>query len=445
MKKKIAIGNFIVLALIIVLCFVFSFVSFKIPGTTLNFKGFLGALPKSLEYTSGITATYEVEIADYYNGSEEEAVDIAINRVHKLLKNDYSESIVEKIGENKIKITVPGNYFNTNNIVGLVEISTSQPSELSALSEEELAEKIDITCEHIKNIEYKAYNGVPGIYIEFTDEGNNELSKIATSEVNIYIYTDKNYDSYFSAVTIDSQVAENGFMFLSGGNIKTKSIAVENSEKLATGLLGVNMSIVGDYSYIENAFATQCVSNQSLFLTIFLSISVVAIIALTFAFLYRKYKELGLVSMLSLASFLALNIIVFSIIENLVLSVGIVFAFIVSYALAFIAHFILLEKISKEYSNGTKFIASFKNGYKKSIASILDIFAPIWFGVLITYFVSYDLLYSISYFMIISILIALFTSLLTFRWFISIYLKINNSKSKKVNFKREVAKNEEIE
>ena len=46
-------------------------------------------------------------------------------------------------------------------------------------------------------------------------------------------------------------------------------------------------------------------------------------------------------------------------------------------------------------------------------------------------------------YMIISIIIGLFTSLLTFRWFISIYLKINNSKAKKVNFKREVANNEE--
>ena len=100
MKKKIAIGNFIVLALIIVLCFVFSFVSFKIPGTVLNFKGFLGAMPKSLEYSSGITATYEVEIADYINASEEEAVNIAINRVHKLLKNDYSEAVVEKVDSN---------------------------------------------------------------------------------------------------------------------------------------------------------------------------------------------------------------------------------------------------------------------------------------------------------------------------------------------------------
>lgn len=443
MKKKIAIGNFIVLALIIVLCFVFSFVSFKIPGTVLNFKGFLGAMPKSLEYSSGITATYEVEIADYFNGSKEEAVDIAINRVHKLLKNDYSEAVVEKVDDNKIRITVPGNYFNTNNIVGFVEISKSQPSELTGLSDEEIAEKMSLTGEHIKKIEYKAYNGIPGIYIEFTASGNEKLKEIATSEVNIYIYTNQNYDSYFSAVSIDSQVAENGFMFLSGGNIKTKSIAVENSEKLATGLLGVNMDLIGDYGYVEEAFATNAIGNQTLLYSILFGVIILAIIAISFAYLYKRFKEMGLVAMLSLASFIVLNLITFSMIENLLLSVGVVLAFAISYGLAFISHVIVLNNISKEYENGTKFIASFKNGYKKSISIILDVFVPIWLGFLLTYFVSFDLLYSVSYFMIISILISVFTTLLTFRWFISIYLRVNNSKSKKVNFKREVVKNEE--
>ena len=157
----------------------------------------------------------------------------------------------------------------------------------------------------------------------------------------------------------------------------------------------------------------------------------------------KKFKEMGLVAMLSLASFVVINLITFSLIENLLLSVSIVLAFAISYILTFISHVIILNNISKEYLNGTKFIASFKTGYKKSIATILDVFAPIWLGFLLTYFVAFDALYSFSYFMIISILISVFTSLLTFRWFISIYLKINNSKSKKVNFKREVVKNEE--
>lgn len=443
MKKKLAIGNFIVLALIIVLCFVFSFVSFKIPGTTLNFKGFLRAIPKSLEYTDGVTATYEVEIAEYFNGSEEEAINIAKNRVHKLLKNDYSESKVEIIDQNKIKITVPGAKFNTNNLVGFVEISLSQPGELSGLTDDELKDKIALNGSHISKIEYRAYNGVPGVYIEFNKSGKEKLATIATSDVNIYVYTDKNYDSYFSAVSINSQVAENGFMFLSGGNLKTKSIAVENAEKLATGLLGVNMTIVGDYNYVSSAFSNQVVSNMSLCLAILFGIVLLLTVGLTFLNLYKKYRELGLVAMLSLSAFVAINFIVFSLIENLVLSVGLCFAFIISYLLAYVMHYIIIEKIRGEYASGTKFLASFKNGYKKSILTIIDLIAPVWVSFLIIYFVSFDLLYAVSYFMIISIIIGLVMSLLAFKWFMVIYLRINNAKHKKVNFKREVIKNEE--
>lgn len=437
MKKKRAIGNFIVLSIIMLLVFVFSFVSFNVPGTTSIFKGFLKSIPQDIEYSDGISATFDLEIADYYNGSESDAFNDTINKVQSLLKNDYSESRVEKYGENQIRVTVPGSYFNTNNIVGFVEFSTSTPDSLSNLTDEERVDKIALNGSMVKTIKYQSYNGQPGVYIEFNKEGKEKFSKLTenagSSAITLYIYTNKNYDSYFSAVSIDSQI-DYGYIFLSGGNIKTKSIAQENASKLSTGLIGTNMKLNGSYEQVENAFATSIISNNKLTLIIFTSIISALVLIGAIIFLCVRYREFGAIAMLSLFSFLCLNILTFAFIENLFMSVSTISAIGLSFALTLVAHIIILEKMRKKFYNGTKFIASCKNGYKESILTIIDSYAPVLIASLISIFVSFNSLYSFFYAFTISLAFGIFTSLLTFRWFIGLYLNINPTKNIKVNF-----------
>ena len=289
----------------------------------------------------------------------------------------------------------------------------------------------------VKTIKYQSYNGQPGVYIEFNKEGKEKFSKLTenagSSAITLYIYTNKNYDSYFSAVSIDSQI-DYGFIFLSGGNIKTKSIAQENASKLSTGLIGTNMKLNGSYEQVENAFATSIISNNKLTLVIFTSIIGALLLIGAIIFLCVRYREFGAIAMLSLFSFLCLNILTFAFIENLFMSVSTISAIGLSFALTFVAHIIILEKMRKKFCNGTKFIASCKNGYKESILTIIDSYVPVLIASLISIFVSFNSLYSFFYAFTISLAFGIFTSLLTFRWFIGLYLNINPTKNIKVNF-----------
>ena len=91
MKKKRAIRNYVLISLFIVIVAVLSFVSFPVVGTTYDFKG-LANIHLGLELGGGVKNTYNLEVADWYDGSDKEAYQETIDRVQFIL-NKYEINV----------------------------------------------------------------------------------------------------------------------------------------------------------------------------------------------------------------------------------------------------------------------------------------------------------------------------------------------------------------
>jgi len=436
MKKKRAIFNFILLTILVMIFLVFSFISVRVPTTNYIFKGFLNGIPNGIEYDGGVMAIYDVETLSEEDNLDN-AIESAMSRVYDLLSKDYNESLVYRYGD-QIKVVVPDETINRNYLVGSVEFSTEQVTKDSNF-------EAKLTGEHIKSAQYMSSNGVASVYIEFKEEGKEILAELTesatqTAPVTLYVYVDKLYDesssspNYYSAVSVGA-VIENGYIQLSGGSsIQTKDAATAFANKIESGKLGINMSINGEENIIEPTLdkATIIISEVGLLL----------IVVVTIAYLIIKYKELGLVSALSMMIFSVLSIVILSLIPIIEISVSTMAGVIISYLAMFVAIVLSNENIKKEYESGKKFTSAFKSGYIKSLPFMIDIFAcMLGFGV-VGIWLATGALKSMANVLLLTSLVGAFVGMLIHRMVCKMYLNINFYDEKKVNFKKAEQANE---
>ena len=85
MKKRRAIRNFVFIGIVLLLLLILTASSFTIPFTDYKFNGFVGGLNRSVDLNGGISATYKVSTADYFEGSIDDARNKAIDRINYLI------------------------------------------------------------------------------------------------------------------------------------------------------------------------------------------------------------------------------------------------------------------------------------------------------------------------------------------------------------------------
>ena len=216
MKKKAALSYFITLSILIMISFVFSFVSLPLPTSNYTFKGFLRSIPKGIDFGGGSMAIYDIE-KDHFEGTDAEAMSATLGKLSSLLNKKYSEPRISQVGKNQIKVVVPGGSFapsiNTNYIVGAIEISTEHLHNHDHDHDHghDHDEHAPLNGSHIDHVKYVSANGVPTVWIEFTDEGKGILEDItkdfsSSSEGTIYLYTDKDYDNPLLQVKLTTPV-----------------------------------------------------------------------------------------------------------------------------------------------------------------------------------------------------------------------------------------------
>ncbi len=439
MKKRAALGYFITLSILIVISFVFSFVSIPLPTTNYIFKGFLNSIPKGVDFGGGAVAIYDVE-KDHFDGSNAKAMNLTLSKLSELLNKNYNEPRILQVGDNQIKVIVPATNINSNYLVGTIEISTEDLSEVDHTGDHDHAAHAQLNGSHIDKVLYVSANGNPTVKIDFTEEGKAILHEMtegfsSSAEGTVYLYADKNYESPLLQVNLSSPV-ENGYIQLSGGSLTTRANAEEVVGKIQSGKLGINMARVGEVETIDPIFAPAVVT--------LIQLSLFLIIILSFIYLYLRYRELGLVAILSLSVFLSLSFIIMPFFNFIVLSMATIIGAIMLYLSVFLLHVLFIENIRRDYESGKKFAPSFKSGYLKTIPTLIDFFSVTLIFSIFGFAIAGGVIKSISSIILPGSVIAAFVLFLVFRGLTKWYLVLNNSKYNKVNFNKAGAENEEI-
>ena len=427
MKKRRAIRNFVFIGIVLLLLLILTASSFTIPFTDYKFNGFVGGLNRSVDLNGGISATYKVSTADYFEGSIDDARNKAIDRINYLIAKYYGDGRVNKVGDDKINITIADTQISSNLTVGMIEMKEKAGEPTDG--------ELVITGQHIKKVYYKNVNNQNGVVIEFNKQGTelyrqltSKLASSSTSGGTMYIYINKDYDNAFTQLTV-SQEDNSGLMYLSSESMTTKKTTEVYCEKLKSCMLGINMTQDGVAYEVSPIMgkATQY---------IILGVAIALIVGL-FATLICLYRYLGLLACVSLIFNIMLPLVfvpVFDIQFSLVSAFGYMFAFI----LATIMHLVIMEQIRINYAGGKKLFASIKAGYKTGLFVNLYIMAVVGVPSILLAIICPGVVRSLCANIVFGLIVSAFTSLVVFRALIANYNAFNSTKGRKFNFKQEV-------
>ena len=423
MKKKIYKRNFIALAVLACLLLVFTVIGFDIPFTTNTFKGFAKSINTGLDFGDGTRAVYTVTKADYSKFSDETFMDEGVDLVQKFALQKYTEANVYRVGEDQIVIEVPDTAIPQNISIGKLEIKTEASEEAET----------HLNGSHIKEAKFQMNGADYGVLITFTEEGANLMKEMTSSAsessaVNIVFCLNSEYEN---AMKVSTQNAVNdGYVYFTMANKESAKLfasCIENSR------YGINLVQDGDSVAIY--------SNVTTFGKVVCTTIVCLLLIGSFVYLILKFKDLGWVSSLAMMFFALFNVITFALISSFRLTMGSYLGMILGYVVTFFTVNILLEKIKSEFESGKKFIASFKSGYLKSLSTNIDIFAIAIIFSVICLIMTTGSVYSFALSFLINCLYGALTSLAIMLWFTKMYLKVNNTNPKKVNFRKEVSDN----
>ena len=421
MKKKRAIRNYVLISIFIVVTLLLTFISCPVPGTTYNFMG-LGNLHLGLELGGGVKNTYEIEMADWYEGSKQTAYVKTVDRIQSLLDKKYADAKVYLCEGDKITIEVPDTQISDTFVVGLIEMKSASGAEAEA----------KITGQDIDKVEYMLSGTVHGVYIEFNEKGKEKYAAL-TKEVaesdsqKMYIYMNKDYENPFSEPTV-SEENKLGYTFISGSGITNKSTGQDYADKLFSATLGVNMTTDLDSIEVQGTFG------GSVRIVIY-AITIVMVIA-CIVIAYILFKQLGLVSSLSFIFALMVSVIISAICDLQITFAGWL-GFMFGFVINFLLHIYYLNCINKEYAKGKKFLVSFTSGYRSALFNMLDILLVVTGVSLLMLIVPSSAIRMFVFNYLITLAGTAFTALYLNKVVAVNYTAFNLKNEKKINFTRE--------
>lgn len=430
MKKKKAIRNYVLVSLCVVFLLLLSVLNFPVPFTNYIFRGFVNGMNLGLDLGGGVSATYTIETADWYNGTMEEAVSSTIDRVQKMLDREYPDAKVYKVDEDSIRLVLPDTSIDSHYVVGLLEMKAIAGEDSEAM----------VTGRDVKECKYMYTNGTHGVYIEFTEDGAKKFEDLTRtvaddssgSDGSMYVYMDKNYETPFSQPTVEEAITM-GYTFISGAGITNKSSGEAYAEKFMSSIIGTNMTIDGEVIEVAPVYGENA-KVATLMIVVFF-------ILVVFGLFYLLYKELGFVEMLSFFMSALISVAIICIVDVQMTSFGAV-GLLLGLALSAHLHMAYINNVKRQYAMGKKLSISIKEGYHKSLALIIETVLVSLGLSLIIGLISSNVITAVALTFGLTLIGTAFTTLFINRVLVISYNAFNLADGEKIGFTKEGKSNE---
>ena len=436
MTKKSSKIKFVLVSIIVAIGIALSVFSFAIPFTTSNFNGFANSISLGMDIGGGYSAVYDVKIDE--GKSLEAEMTNSISLLKDILAGQgYSDANVFRQGDSQIRLNISKHEDEKTLISTLGDASDIyiRGSQTTEHTDNEIVGS-DIKTVYAKKQQTSQTDFSWGVVIEFKQDAEigksgSEKYKELTQSVSegsqtIYIYLD---DTLFTPISGITEAQSSGILFLSGGSITSKETASQFALKVLVGTLETKLTQgPNSVSTIPATFG----ENFILFALIAFGILVILFVFV----LVCKFKDLGLLSILSVLIYGVLLVFFLQAVPLVLLTFGGIIAIALGFALLFICHYILFNNISKEYAYGKKIPLSFKSGYKKSVLPIVDINVCAIIASFVMWFLGDVFTMGFGVIISISCALVLFTTLIVTRGLTKMYLPLNSVNAKKLGFKR---------
>lgn len=438
MTKKRAKVNFIIVAILLIVGLVLSFVKMPMAFSSDNYASLFGALTKTGDLSDGIVAVYDITTDDI----SDEDVDNTIKTLSNIIiRQGFRESRVFR-QDNSIRV-------ETENIEGaddiLKEIGTPITIEIDNKSGEEKSEyyltEKDIVDASLYTTTEDYTKTVYGITIQFTSAGQEKFYNLTNEAYtadssNAKIYMSINGDEQ-NGISISEAMDTNviSYSLYSTEDSSKFSIYEAKAKEYV-----VQFQVATADVKIETRQIFKATSLEQSGYTYAMIIFAVAIV-LSLALFIVKYRDLGLMMGLSSLLFIVFSLFFMQAIPGVYVSVAGIYGLILSFCLMQALQYLLAKNIKTEFAYVKRLPLAFRSGYKKSVFEILDICVITFVFAIIMVFVGGATIMSFGSLLAIGSAIALFTNIVVTKGFLDWYTSINSTKPNRLNFKKENKEN----
>lgn len=431
MLRKHSIVKYVLLALLAIIGVVLCVVPFNVPASTDKYNSLVGSISKDFELCGGVSAIYSLE-----GTNNAEIIDKNLEKLKKIIDNDrIGNYSLYRQGENKIRFDVVG-ATETDSIFSIIESGKEFAVTLEKADDTNQNPTVYITSADV-DYAYGAYDSTGstiGLQIKFVNDKNiksmkDEAELILAETAYLYLGGVES-GNLLAEVSIDDFETS---IFVTVASDSTFSASDysgyrEIAYNITAGVFGKTITLEQS-SYISPVFGKQTM--------LLLGISSLIIVLLSFAFMWARYGDLGLMSILSLTFFLIINIFLLQAIPGIIININGFFGILLGYIVAVISHVMLIEKIRKEYAVGKKIHIACKSGFKGSLWQVLDTHFMLALAGLLIWIVAPASLKIFGVTMLLGLLVSAFAVEGLMRYFVKIYLPINASNAKKMHLYRE--------
>jgi protein-export membrane protein SecD len=444
MTKAKAVVKFCVIGVLVLIGLTLCFVSFRpIPFTETDFNSFYDAIKgkMGIDLNGGVLAVFDVTADD---GSKDlgKEVDATMRRIEDMLSaKNYTEATVMKQGtypNYKIRIEVPG-MDNTEEIFEAIgtpaNIQFTAPVSSAVSSGSDIGSNVPfLDGKGLAKVEVVADGTGYAIKLTFTAEGKAEFRKQVTEGgtnggnaggMYLPIYSNGKAISSPQITSTDvDKLGSDGTVLITGDY--TKESADNFALQIESGLYSVKLSAS------ETSIIPATAGEGALLAGI---IALLAGLVFIFFLMWLRYRDLGLLSNLSLLVYTILFLFFLAVIDAVQLTLPGIAGIILSIAMAVDANVLIFEQIKEEYKSGKRFASAVESGFNKSVRTILDANITTIIASVILYIFGTGAIKGFAITLFLGVAISMFAGLVITRGLAKLYLYINPDNALRANFR----------
>ena len=433
MNKKRAKINFVLTSILLAIALVLCFAQFKLPFSNNNYNGMFNSISATNDLKRGYSAVYQITSEDV----TDEEIESTISIMRTIIDNQgIDNSAVYRQGNNiRAEVQSTASSASVLSILGDTKTFFIAEKDVQTITEEELKAEgqVYITGQDVKNAYATTHvfqtQTQNGITIEFTKGGaekyhelSKQVSATEASTVCFYIGGQKQ-----TSLEIQESKEDSLSFYFNGDSVDFESAKVFALQILMSST-GVNLETVSN-----NEISPTLGEHTALYNAIAIGAMLLAVLVI----LPVIFGDLGFVADLSIVIGGVLNIFALQALPFTTSSIAGVVGTIVGMGILVLCHVLYLNKMKSEFYSLKRLQLSAKTGFKKSWLKNLDICSIAVIGGVILGLWNIPFVSTFGISLAIGAFIALFTSIVLFKDFVTWYVWINNKNYKRVKFTKE--------
>lgn len=424
MKKKASIIKLSIIALVLVIGLVLSFVSFPI-SKTYDFHSFASAIKLGLDLKGGIYAVYQADI-EGVNDIESSMNGTVTSLEEVLIGKGYTEATVIREGNYRIRVEVP-DVDSPQDILRIL----GEPAELEFyLADDTQTEPSGdpfMTGDQVTGAFVGQQNGEYGVSLNLNNEGADIFYEITGANIDkyIWIYTviggEKNV---ISRAKINEAIPGNAFISMSSSSYED---AQNLADRINSGTFSVTLSLQESSTISatlgENALNMGLLAGALGFVLIII-------------FMCCFYRGFGILSSLGLLMYTVVVLFFMAVFPWVQLTLPGIAGILLSIGMAVDGNVVIFERIKDEYRNGKSIMSACNYGFKKAAVAIIDSNVVTIIAAVLLLIFGTGAIQGFAMTLLIGIVFSFLNSIFLTRFLIKQSVNINSTNAKWYNLKR---------